>query len=96
MGQPWVNFSTLESARTDTNRPFVLGVVYDDQDQDEICRAGEGRGGVTVTLTHVASGQTETTQTQDAGGYSFEALVDGALAVEEALDRLAVKARTEQ
>lgn len=65
-----------EFAFTTTNRPFVFGVAYTDGDADGVCRAGEGRKGVTVTLSH-ASGFSISTQTHDAGGFGFEVFVDG-------------------
>ncbi|RMG18865.1 MAG: hypothetical protein D6731_01030 [Planctomycetota bacterium] len=77
----WV---TQEIARTKRDRALISGVVYND-DGDGICEAfppyrgnsgGEGRGGVTVTLTH-SSGFTLQTQTSSAGFYAFETFVDG-------------------
>lgn len=65
-----------EFAYTKRDKPFLLGVAYDDRDGDGICRAGEGRPGVTVTLSH-ASGFSISTQTKSAGGFSFEVFVPG-------------------
>ena len=72
--QAWTHYTTLEVARTTTDRPFITGVVYND-DGDGICRSGEGVAGATVTLSH-PSGFTLTTQTKTAGGYAFEVFVD--------------------
>lgn len=64
-----------EVAFTNTDRPFVLGVAYDDRDNDGVCRAGEGTPGTPVILSH-ASGFTISTSTRSAGGFSFEVFVD--------------------
>lgn len=65
-----------EVAFTKTDRPFVLGVAYDDRDGDGVCRSGEGTPAVPVILSH-ASGFTVSTATRTAGGFSFEVFVDG-------------------
>lgn len=65
-----------EVAFTATDRPFVVGVAYDDRDNDGVCRSGEGTPGVAVTLSH-ASGFSVSTTTRSAGGFSFEVFVDG-------------------
>jgi hypothetical protein len=65
-----------EFAYTNTNKPFVVGVAYDDRDQDGVCRSGEGTPGVTVTLSHASGFQVSTT-TKSAGGYAFEVFYDG-------------------
>lgn len=49
--------------------PQLLGVVFDDADGDSVYDAGEGMGGVTVTIT--GNGHTMTTTTWDAGGYQL-------------------------
>jgi uncharacterized protein YkwD len=74
--RPPSDFVTEEFAHTNADRPFVVGVAYDDRDGDGVCRAGEGTPGVPVTLTH-ASGFSVSTTTATAGGYAFEVLVDG-------------------
>lgn len=65
-----------EFAYTKRNKPFLLGVAFDDRDDDGVARSGEGRPGVTVTLSH-ASGFSISTQTKTAGGFSFEVFVPG-------------------
>ncbi len=65
-----------EFAYTKRDKPFLLGVAFDDRDNDGVARAGEGRPGVTVTLSH-ASGFSISTQTKTAGGFSFEVFVPG-------------------
>jgi len=74
-GQPWTAFITQEYAFSNSDKPFVTGVVYNDNG-DQICRDGEGQGNQTVTLSH-ASGFSISTQTASAGGYCFEVLVPG-------------------
>lgn len=70
------DYVTQEFAHTKTDRPFILGVAFDDRNADGIAQDGEGAPGLTVTLSH-ASGFSISTQTLTAGGYSFEVLVDG-------------------
>ncbi len=48
----------------------VLGVVFDDADGDNFYDAGEGSGGITITISN-ATGSYVTT-TMDAGGYQAE------------------------
>jgi len=71
----WEHYVTEEFAFSKDDEPFVVGVACND-DGDGVCRAGEGRAGVDVTISH-ASGFTLTTQTVTAGGYAFEVLVPG-------------------
>lgn len=49
--------------------PQVLGVVFTDGDNDAFYDAGEGKGGITVTLT--GTGGTFTTTTWASGGYQI-------------------------
>jgi serralysin len=70
------DYITEEFAYTKTDRPFVLGVAFDDRNGDGIAQDGEGTPGVTVTLSH-ASGFSISTQSLTAGGFSFEVFVDG-------------------
>jgi uncharacterized protein YkwD len=74
-GQPWEAFVTEEFAFSKTDKPFVSGVVFND-DGDQICRNGEGLKNAQVLLTH-ASGFSLSTISADAGGYCFEILVPG-------------------
>lgn len=65
-----------EFAYTKRDKPFLLGVAFNDNDGDGIARVGEGQPGATVTLSH-ASGFSISTQTKTAGGFSFEVFVPG-------------------
>lgn len=56
--------------RFDFGNPWLLGVVFDDLDNDNTYDAGEGLGGVKVTITGV--GQNFTTDTLSAGGYQLQ------------------------
>lgn len=56
--------------RWDYDAQFV-GVVYDDDDNDVFYSMGEGRGGVSVTVTP-ASGSPGATATWSSGGYQLE------------------------
>jgi uncharacterized protein YkwD len=70
------DYITEEFAYTKRNAPFVMGVAFDDADGDGVCRSGEGKANVTVTLSH-ASGFSISTTTKTAGGFSFEVFVPG-------------------
>jgi hypothetical protein len=74
--QIWEHYGTFEFARTKTDKPFIVGVVFNDTQADGLCRVGEGRANVTVTLSD-GNGFSIDTQTKDAGGYAFEILVPG-------------------
>ena len=50
-------------------QPFLLGVVYSDTDEDEMFDAGEGLGGVQITVR--GGGQTYQTTSMPAGGYQL-------------------------
>jgi uncharacterized protein YkwD len=49
----------------------LLGVVYDDRDNNNFYSIGEGQGGVSLVITG-ANGFNKTVQTTDAGGYQIE------------------------
>lgn len=70
------DYIVQEFAYTKRDEPFLVGVAYDDRDGDQVARAGEGRPGVTVTLSH-ASGFSISTRTKTAGGFAFEVFVPG-------------------
>lgn len=72
----WEHYGTFEFARTKSDSPFIVGTVYNDTNPDGLCRVGEGRAGVTVTLED-ANGFKLTTTTKTAGGYAFEIFVPG-------------------
>ena len=57
------HFGTTHAPQT-----YLLGVVTNDRDNDGLYDAGEGLGGITVTLTNGA-GQSLTTQSWSSGGY---------------------------
>lgn len=48
--------------------PIILGVVYDDNDHNAFYTAGEGLGGIEVTI----AAANQTTHTASAGGYGIE------------------------
>jgi Ca2+-binding RTX toxin-like protein len=56
--------------RFNFGNPWLLGVVFDDTDNDDFYDAGEGLGNVTVKIT--GSGRTFTTSTFAAGGYQLQ------------------------
>lgn len=57
-------------------RTYLLGVVYDDNDNDDFYSIGEGRGNVRVDVTEMNSGVlVGSYTTDDAGNYQIE--VDG-------------------
>jgi uncharacterized protein YkwD len=68
------DYIVQEFAYSKTDKPFIVGMAFDDRDNDEIGRAGEGTPGVTVTLSH-ASGFSISTTTKSAGGFAFEVFV---------------------
>ncbi|MCA8921813.1 MAG: IPT/TIG domain-containing protein [Planctomycetes bacterium] len=70
------HYCTQEFARTATDKPFILGTVFQDADNDGIARGAEGQGNVSVTLAD-QNGFSLTTQSKDAGGFGFEVFVDG-------------------
>ncbi|CAN5854658.1 hypothetical protein BH23PLA1_BH23PLA1_13270 [soil metagenome] len=56
-------------ARRDQGGAQLLGVVYNDLDGDDFYSVGEGRGGVTIEITDLDSGQTRRVSTTASGGY---------------------------
>lgn len=60
------DFGTLMSGN-----PFILGVVYDDRDRNGEYTAGEGLGGVAVSVLRPADAGTASTATAAAGGYGI-------------------------
>lgn len=72
-------FVTEDFAKTGSS-VFVTGVAFDDKDGDRFYDPGEGMGGLTVTVKNIASGQTLTATTMDAGGYDV-ALSSGTYSV---------------
>jgi fibronectin type 3 domain-containing protein/uncharacterized protein YkwD len=64
------NYYTIDSGNTADTRPFLLGVISSDQNNNGLYDNGEGVGGVTV----VASGSNGSYQTMtwSSGGYSLQ------------------------
>jgi uncharacterized protein YkwD len=61
------NYYTIDSGNTADTHPIITGVVYNDVNKNGVYDAGEGLGGVTITVSGVGS-----ITTWDSGGYSFE------------------------
>ncbi len=60
------DYYTIDSASDADGRPYLTGVVYNDLNHNGVYDAGEGLGGVPVTVPGVG-----TVTTWDAGGYSL-------------------------
>lgn len=75
-GSPMDDYLVEELAYTNTDAPFVTGVVFQDKDLSGEYDQGEGVAGATVTL-RAADGSTVATTTATAGGYAFEVLDPG-------------------
>lgn len=67
---------TTQDFATSGSGSFVTGVAYADEDGDGFYSVGEGRGGLTVSLSDGKG-----TTSQSAGGYAVKTLVHGALSV---------------
>ena len=52
--------------------PQFLGVVYDDQDNNDFYSIGEGLGGIRIRVDPVGPGATTSVKTPNAGGYAVE------------------------
>jgi uncharacterized protein YkwD len=63
---PHRNYYTIDTAASNDQRPVLTGVVYNGANHSGRYDAGEGSGGVTITVAGVGS-----TTTWDSGGYSF-------------------------
>jgi len=70
------HFCTEEFARSATDAPFIVGTVFQDNDNDGIARGAEGESGINVTLDD-GNGFSLTTQSADAGGWAFEVFRPG-------------------
>lgn len=57
--------------RPGMGNPFLLGVLYDDMDNDDFYSEGEGKGGVNVTATE-NGGAVFNTTTWGSGGYQMQ------------------------
>lgn len=63
---------TQNFGRQDDSKPFILGVAYNDKNNDNFYNPGEGAGDVAVQVTNVDNGKTQTVPTWDAGGYQVQ------------------------
>ncbi len=61
------SYYTIDSASSSDTRPFITGVVFRDANGNGRYDAGEGLGGVTITVVGVGA-----TATLGAGGYSIQ------------------------
>jgi uncharacterized protein YkwD len=64
-GGPYQNYYTIDTAATTQPGPFLTGVVYNDANHNSQYDAGEGLGGVTISVNGVP-----TVSTWDTGGYT--------------------------
>jgi uncharacterized protein YkwD len=71
----------------------LVGVVYNDTQNSGLYAIGEGKGGVQIDATNLATGQTTSTQTWDAGGYQI-ALSPGQYQVTSSLNGTVVQTVT--
>ena len=64
-------FVTCDFGTSQNSDAFVLGVVYDDQNGDNLYTAGEGIGNVEITVVDSSGQSTNQTFTASAGGYGI-------------------------
>ena len=64
---PYSNYYTIDTAAGTNTQPFISGVVFNDSNGNGQYDAGEGLGGVTITVSGVGS-----TTTFGSGGYSLQ------------------------
>lgn len=62
---------TVDFAKGQNSQPQVVGVVYNDSDSNGVYGPGEGRGGVVIKATNLATGATSSTTSASAGGYQM-------------------------
>lgn len=62
---------TQHYAVDDDDNPYITGVIYRENDNDDFYSIGEGLGGITVVATDLGSGQKFTTTTYGSGGYNL-------------------------
>ncbi|MGE0710898.1 MAG: IPT/TIG domain-containing protein [Planctomycetota bacterium] len=74
---PYSTFITEELAASSRDLPLILGTTYTDTTPDGLCRVGEARPNVTVTLTH-SSGFSLSTTSNAVGAFAFEVYSKGA------------------
>jgi uncharacterized protein YkwD len=64
---PYSDYYTIDTAAGTNTQPFITGVVFNDGNGNQQYDAGEGLGGVTVTVSGVGS-----TTTFGSGGYGIQ------------------------
>jgi uncharacterized protein YkwD len=64
---PFRNYYAIDTATSGDTRPFLTGVVFDDFNRNGRYDAGEGLGGITISVAGVG-----TTTTFGSGGYNFQ------------------------
>jgi hypothetical protein len=67
---PLTNYFTIDTASTSDIRPFLTGVVYNDNNGNGHYDIGEGLGNITITVSNGSS--SFTTTTFDSGGYTLQ------------------------
>ena len=67
---PLVNYYTIDTAATNDGRPFLTGVVFQDNEGTGHYDAGEGAANVLITVTNGTT--TRTLSTFDSGGYALQ------------------------
>ncbi len=60
---------TIDFGRQSGSKAQLLGVAFNDTNNDSLYSMGEGQGNVVVQAQNVATGQVTSTQTTEAGGY---------------------------
>jgi uncharacterized protein YkwD len=63
---------TEDFAHQNGAQAYLLGVAYNDPTHSHMYAPGQGQGGVTISAQNLATGNTSTTQTWDAGGYQMQ------------------------
>lgn len=54
------------------SNPYLLGIAYNDKNNDNFYQPGEGLGDVTVTAVNAQNGQSQSVQTWASGGYQLQ------------------------
>ncbi len=62
---------TVDFGSQQNEQATLMGLAYNDLNGDNFYEPGEGQGGVTVTATNLATGASQSTQTQGAGYYAL-------------------------
>lgn len=81
---------TIDFAASFDDSPILLGVVYEDNDNDDFYSVGEGKGAVTVTVLETG----DSTLTYNSGGYSIPVSALGTYTVEISGDGIATEQKT--